>query len=224
MHNIDEKFTNWCNSISNQAESIIYEQVLADINLLHQNGVCSFKTMLDKLKDREPAFISSVCHLIFRKPIKGSVNVLRPLLNHDSSYVRSQVIWALQRFESTKAVLDLLKIAETDSDLEIRCGAINTLGFMFNKRAAYRLRRMLKNKTEHDEIRANAAEALANIGDRKSIRLLIASTYDPSPLIRFWACYGLGQIPHKRSISRLKHLSENDNGTIIPWYQYVMRQ
>lgn len=110
-----------------------------------------------------------------------------------------------------------MKIAEKDTDLNIRCGAINTIGFMFNKRAALRLRRMLKNKTEPDEVRASAAEALANIGDRKSLPLLLASTYDPSPVIRFWACYGLGQMPDRKSLPRLKALIENDETRIERW-------
>lgn len=93
MPQLEEKFNSWTKSILNQTDGIIQEQVLVDIDLLERNSVYSIETMLYNLTARDPDFISAVCHLIFRKPIKGSVNILGSLLNHDSSIVRSQAIW-----------------------------------------------------------------------------------------------------------------------------------
>ena len=88
------------------------------------------------------------------------------------------------------------------------------MGFMFNKYASSRLRKLPSNEEILPEVRGDTAEALANIGDRKAIPLLIKASYDSSPIVRFWACYALGQMPDRRSLPRLEQIAEFDDGEI----------
>lgn len=208
------EYEKWFRSLLENTNPSTPGAVTKATDKLLENNIKTFEAMLKNLAERDVEYICAVCYLIYYKPVKGAVPVLRSLLSHESDEVRMSSMVALGEFNTRKVIKDLLKIAESDNSLELRCRALNLIAFMFNKTASPRLRRLLGNEEVPPEVRGDAAEALANIGDRKAIPLLIKVSYDRSPIVRFWACYALGQMPDRRSLPRLEQIAEYDDGEI----------
>lgn len=76
-----------------------------------------------------------------------------------------------------------------------RLGAVYALGFSRrDRRAVVPLMNVLLDRTETAAVRGQAAECLGMLGQRRAIKALIRCSRDPSPDVRFWCVFGLGQI------------------------------
>jgi hypothetical protein len=75
-----------------------------------------------------------------------------------------------------------------------RWGAVYALGFARTEpRAVVPLMNVLLDRTETAWVRSEAAECLGYLGYSRSLKALIRCSRDPSPDVRFWCVFGLGQ-------------------------------
>lgn len=76
-----------------------------------------------------------------------------------------------------------------------RQGAAYALGLSQDERSpVVPLIHVLLDPNESIRVRAEAAEALGRLGQRRAIKPLIRCTRHPSPELRFWSVFALGQI------------------------------
>ena len=107
------------------------------------------------------------------------------------------------------AVTQLLRMLRHGS-LEQRKMAAWTLG-MGSVSAAARaaLERTLSSKTEHADVRAQAAEGLGTLARKASLPVLHHALTDAESKIRFWAAYALGEIGDRRALAALQTLTKD---------------
>jgi HEAT repeat protein len=84
------------------------------------------------------------------------------------------------------------------------------LGWTRDKRAFRPLINKLLDQNEHPQVRADIAEALANIGIKEAVPVLITLLEESSPEIRFWSAYALGQLGDPSAIPSLEKLAGDD--------------
>jgi len=82
----------------------------------------------------------------------------------------------------------------------------------------------------HERIRGQAAEGIGLIKPSRKFklrieaeRILLKSLKDPSPTVRFWSCYAVGELKMKNAVPILQELQEKDNG-ICPGWWYVSEE
>lgn len=84
-----------------------------------------------------------------------------------------------------------------------RLGAAYALGFSRREpRAVIPLMNVLLDRTETVRVRSQAAECLGCLGHRKAIKSLIRCSREPSPDLRFWCVFALGQISRRKKLTR----------------------
>lgn len=112
-----------------------------------------------------------------------------------------------------------------------------------SERAAYVLMRMqntglndafvtcLRDQSQHELVRGQAAEALGSIHDygprtrwwRSAENATIEALDDPSAIVRFWCCYALSCLRSQRAVPKLLELSRTDT-TLVPGWWYVSEE
>ncbi|MFN8526685.1 MAG: HEAT repeat domain-containing protein [Chloroflexota bacterium] len=80
-----------------------------------------------------------------------------------------------------------------------------------------RLRRIVRDPSEHEETRGAAIEQLGRLRDRRIVPTLITCLRDPAPTVRFFASYALGGIGDQTAISELERVVHEDNGVARRW-------
>lgn len=82
-----------------------------------------------------------------------------------------------------------------DSREERRWGAVYALSSASRThRAVIALMGVLLNRAETPLVRGQAAECLGMLGKSRATKALIRASRDPSPDVRFWCVFGLGQL------------------------------
>ncbi len=88
---------------------------------------------------------------------------------------------------------------------------------------------LLDSLKNHEEIRGCAAEGLGMLPMpnkqlwQESEKVLLESLKDPSPVVRFWSCYAVGQKRIKKAIPILEVLKRSDTD-ICPGWWYVSEE
>ncbi len=82
----------------------------------------------------------------------------------------------------------------------------------------------------HERVRGRAAEGLGIMEPSRKFKLrgdvekiLLKSLNDPSPTVRFWSCYAVGEMRLKIALTILKELQVKDDG-ICPGWWYVSEE
>lgn len=116
------------------------------------------------------------------------------------------------------------------SDPWMRYEMAYVLTWIRDRRAAPTLTEVLRNIHEHAEIRAQAAEGLAEAFDycpatvkrqadyRKASLVLRTALADPSPEVRFWSAFALGKMRDRTARPVLAHLAETDHVMSKGWW------
>ena len=68
------------------------------------------------------------------------------------------------------------------------------------------------------QLRSHAAEALAYLGTRRAVPALIAALDDPSPAVRLWSAFALGELSDRRAVSPLERLAATDVSPVPGWW------
>jgi HEAT repeat protein len=108
---------------------------------------------------------------------------------------------------------------------EVRAKAAWALGFHAQgPQAAGSLLRTLADRDEDADVRAHAAEALGHLADRLGERepdvlgALLHGLRDPSPEVRFWSAFALGNLGDEAAIPALELLAARDEESVPGWW------
>jgi HEAT repeat protein len=118
--------------------------------------------------------------------------------------------------------------------------ALYALAWMHNAQLTETFIQILGDANEAENIRAQAAEALGMLfnGDversveksvekssnyQRSEQALLEASQDLSPTVRFWCCYGLGELRSHRAIERLTVMQAQDRALCPRWW-YVCEE
>ncbi len=137
-----------------------------------------------------------------RLHVQRAIPAILPLLQQQNT--RAAALEALGELQARQIFPELLKLAEKEPDITLRCGAIRALGGMRDASAVPLLLHALatpdvevhwKGMTPVD-IRVAAAEALGRIGTKTATAGLAAALQDKYPAVRKAAAMALGLLPH----------------------------
>ena len=105
-------------------------------------------------------------------------------------------------------------------DAEVRKWAAYALGFVGEKVDAVALSAIFADRSEAIDVRAHAGEALGHIGaaTAETRDVLIEGLSDPSPEVRFWGAFAVGNYGDAAAIPKLQELVETDKDTVPGWW------
>jgi HEAT repeat protein len=147
-------------------------------------------------------------------------------MTEQSQTRRKTRIWdeaqSLIEAADTTAVPRLIRDLHTSRDCEKRVAAAYALGFFHDRRAAKPLIHVIRNRRASPRLRGQAAEALGYLlmfrPDRMALSALLEEVGDPSPEVRFWAVFAIGQMGNRKAISILTKVSQKDKATLPGWW------
>ena len=137
----------------------------------------------------------------------------------------------LSNYKLSKGQVEALSIIpKSGKELHNKEAATYALAFIENSdEAIITLIDLLSSSENHELVRGQAAEglgiiALSNLKFRKAVEIiLLKSLKDPSPMVRFWSCYAVGQLGLKKAISILEEIKANDTAICPNWW-YVSEE
>jgi HEAT repeat protein len=136
--------------------------------------------------------------------------------DNDLNVVNEAAI-ALSQLRAKASVRPLIRALSKGAAAGNRSSAAWTLGTLRTKAALSALLKVLTKRDESPQVRAEAADALGGVGDRKAFPELVEALGDPEPQVRFWAAYALGNLGDRRAIPHLKRLLSDT--TVVPgWW------
>jgi HEAT repeat protein len=191
----------------------------ASLRLLDERGVYEKDDLNRALYDEtEASDVREVAAWVLGRvgDRRDSTTLARSLGDLQPSVVRRAAVQALGLLPSRAASYALIARLDEDPELEVRAAAAAALGTGLRSRLASRrgvdaLCRRLTDPAEDDEVRGFSAEALGHVlayGPRsvKPLGVLRAALTDPSPDVRFWAAFALGQAGDISDVARLQQL------------------
>lgn len=152
---------------------------------------------------------------------------LRRMLQSEDRELRQYACISLGRLEGKQAMRLLTDTLFNDPSVRVREQAAHALSFTFDDGIYDTMMRVPADQSEHEAVRAQAAEGLANIlgyCDRRTRRfrraqeLLIECLCEPSPEVRFWSAFALGEMHSTRALPELQRLAETDHVKCRNWW------
>jgi HEAT repeats len=193
-----------------QTESLI-------ASVVHAGGT-SESALIAMLTNRglDPDLRADVCWLVPRLGIAAD-DALEDLMSSDpSEQVRAEAAAALGLSLDDGVVDVLLAAVETDPSAQVQHAALHALGVHSAPRSASGLIALLQQRAAAEDLRADAAEALAHVHDDRVVPALISALDDPSPSVRYSAAYALGEQGDPTAREPLQRLAEHDQAD-TPW-------
>ncbi|MEJ7602139.1 MAG: HEAT repeat domain-containing protein [Kofleriaceae bacterium] len=160
----------------------------------------------------------SGCWLLSRLGSKGARDVFLELLADPEERIREDAAMSLSLVTSAAdsvAIAALIDKVRHDAAKSVRIAGMFTLGMMNVSAAASVMLALLADLVEDDELRADAAEAMAHMTDDLIFDALFAALDDTSPLVRYSAAYALGEQGDSRAIAKLTDLAADQ--AMTPW-------
>lgn len=190
-------------------------------------GGTSESALVQMAADRSlaPRLRADICWLLPRLEIDGARAALAALVTDPAEQVREEAATGLGLLQDDDAIddsVDVLLAALDDRATPVRLAALHALGMLSSPRATVRLTALLGNAGEDDEMRADAAEALAHCPDEAIVDALLDSLDDPSPRVRYSASYALGEQGSERAVAKLEQLAAHDHAQ-TPWGDVASR-
>ena len=150
-------------------------------------------------------------------PLPVRVRALLNALADADATVRWEAAKALSALGDTRAVPPLIALAQGTGASDQRTAAVYVLGWLRDTRALAPLVQVLRSNREGAQLRSHAAEALAYIGNRRAVPALITALDDPSPEVRLWSAFALGELGDTRAVAPLEHLAATDVTPVPGW-------
>ena len=195
---------------------------LADIEVLREaGGTASFERLLQLVKDtQESSQVRTIaCSWLGRLGDKRAVPTLKNALQSDADpKVREASAYALGELNDKRAVPALKNALQSDADPKVREAAAYALGWIWTgkKEATEALVRALSDRAEQPAIRGVAADSLSRQwvlgGNPEVVEALVAACEDPSPEVRYWSAFALGEVSDVRALPTLERLAKTDDG------------
>jgi HEAT repeat protein len=112
----------------------------------------------------------------------------------------------------------LVDVLRQDSDAQMREAAAYSLWPLDDQGAVEPLLATVADADEAPGVRAQAAETLGYLGDRRAVPPLIAALADPAPEVRFWSAFALGGLADPRALPMLERLVAEDQAIAPRWW------
>jgi HEAT repeat protein len=131
--------------------------------------------------------------------------------------VRREAADALVSIASDRIIRRIIRLLQHGRTAIERELAAYALLWSHDKRATPELLAVVENQNEEVQVRAQAAEALANCGTEEAVVHLITALRDAEPLVRFWAAFALGELGDQRAVPELSRLAREDMSP-VPYF------
>lgn len=136
-------------------------------------------------------------------PLVGALGDADPAL-------RAEAARALGSLADPAAVAPLAGNLRDDRDPSVRAAAAEALGLIGDAAAVDPLLATLADVAETAEVRGHAAEALLGPREPRAIAPLIAALADPSPELRYWCAFALGELGAHAALPALERVAADD--------------
>jgi HEAT repeat protein len=160
---------------------------------------------------------SLACWALGRLGDKEAIPAILRALEDDDLSVRVASAHALGELDDALAVEPLIRSLKLDPSLDVRQMAAWSLGRIGDATALNPLVAVLGALEESPSVRAECAEALGELGQDAAVMPLLEALRDPSPEVRFFSAFALGQIGDVRALPALQHVAAADEGTAQGW-------
>ena len=151
-------------------------------------------------------------------PLPASIRALLNALADADATVRWEAAKTLSALGDKRVVPPLLALAQGAGETEQRAAAVYALGWLRDSRALAPLVQVLRDSREDAQLRGHAAEALAYLGNRRAAPALITTLDDPSPEVRLWSAFALGELGDRRAVAPLERLAATDVTPVPGWW------
>lgn len=181
-------------------------------------GATSERALIDMLHDQSlsPQLRSSICWMIPRLNLAAAEDILSSVISDSSEQVREEAAAGLGLVTKGDPVKVLLRVLQQDGSKAVRLATLHALGVLSSTKSASGVMKVLQNQKEDADVRADAAEALAHVKNKRIVDILIDSLNDNSPLVRYSAAYALGEQGDTRALPRLRDIASLDHDS-TPW-------
>ena len=153
-------------------------------------------------------------------------------LEHGAEIEAYEAAKVLAEAKGKNLIATLARILRSGGRRHSREAAAYALSWHKDCKAAEPLLLCAADPNEQDSVRGQATEGLSihlnsaspKSGLRREAEKLMLEMLDsPSPVLRFWACFGLGSLGIRRAIPRLRKLAREDT-SICPGWWYVREE
>jgi len=191
-----------------------------DLRALQKRGVHTFDALATALPRMKGRVAETALRLVTGFGRAKAVPVLVPLLERGSA-------WALADLGGARACAACLAVLRSDVHVRVRVAAAYALTFMHDDRAGPALIDCVRDRTEDTEVRAQAAEGLAELFEmnarhrlfKTAAKVALAGLSDPSPTIRFWCAFALGKMRYRPAIPALRRVVKRDRALCPGWWR-----
>ncbi|HEX9902232.1 MAG TPA: HEAT repeat domain-containing protein [Acidobacteriota bacterium] len=137
-----------------------------------------------------------------------SLNLLKEILGSTrDEELKEQVVFALTLTDRREAVAELIRIAKSDPDREVRKKAIFWLGQKASQEAVKTLKDVVDKPDEDVEVKESAVFAISQLPKDKAVPLLVAiARENKSPSVRKKAIFWLGQTGEKEALELFEEI------------------
>jgi len=192
-----------------------------DIEAIRRAGGTSYSSLLAILRDTQYSseLRAAVCWVLAQPGSHGRrpIAALLEALEDASAAVRIAAAQALGQLGARKAVAQLITTLFTDDDDEARKAAAYALGLIGDEDATRALVWTLTQREGVPAVRGMAAESLAYVGAKSAVPALLVTLDDPSPEVRFWSAFALGELGGPESLPGLERVAVRDMADVPDW-------
>lgn len=142
---------------------------------------------------------------------RDSTTLARSVRDLEPHVVRRAAVQALGLLPSPAASEALIERLDRDREHEVRAAAAAALGTLGSRSGVDALCQRLADRSEDDQVRGFSAEALGHVlaygpPSVEPLEVLRAALSDPSPNVRFWTAFALGEAGDTSDVARLHKL------------------
>jgi len=208
---------------SRTVESGRRDEVERFVETLLQSGEGFSNQLLVLLGDpaASPELRAQACWLLRILEERPAIPILIKIVQDRKLGVllRREATQALGSLPSKRSVRPLIEILlNADDDEWVRRMAAHSLGRLDDPRGRDVLFRIIKDSHVPPEIRGDATEALTGFHDVRAVPTLLEQLRDPSPEVRFWAIFSLGQVADTDVIPELERIVNEDDAVAPGWW------
>jgi HEAT repeat protein len=197
-------------SVVDQITEELRDRAVADVNALRAAGRLSWDGLLAVLADRSAGEDRlRAAWLLGRLDGSALAPLLIALADPDHA-LRAEAARALGSLDSPEAIPALVQALRHDADAATREAAAWALGLIGTDDVIDPLLESLADSAETPSVRGQAAESLSGARNARAIPSLIAALDDPSPEVRYWAAFALGELSAQDALPALERLAAND--------------